>query len=61
MTPLAAAEAYFVPDRNPDLKDDRRFHLVLVAKNNEGLRQLNSVLSEANLSGFYRCARLDFD
>lgn len=61
MTPLAAAETYFVPDRNPELKDDRRFHLVLVAKNNEGLRQLNSVLSEANLSGFYRCARLDFD
>ena len=54
MTPLAAAEAYFVPERDPLLKDDRRFHLILIAKNNEGLRQQNAVLSEANLSGFYR-------
>lgn len=32
MKPIAGAEVYFVPDRNPDLKDDRNFHLVLLAK-----------------------------
>ena len=61
MTALAAAEAYFVPDRNPLLKDDRHFHLILVAQDMKGLRQLNAMLSEANLTGFYRYPRLDFE
>lgn len=59
MTPLAAAETYFVPDRT--IKEHRGFHLILVAKNMEGLYQLNEILSEANLSGFYYHARIDFD
>ena len=61
MVPLAAAECYFVPDRNPDLKDDRNFHLILIAKDQEGFYELNEILSEANLSGFFRKARVDFD
>ena len=64
MTPLAAAEVYFVPDRKPDANgkmDGRNFHLVLVAKNMEGFYQLNEIISEANISGFYRHARVDFD
>lgn len=64
MTPLAAAEAYFVPDRLAEVegkKDGRNFHLILVAKNQEGFYQLNEILSEANLTGFYRHARVDFD
>lgn len=64
MTPLAAAEVYFVPDRLPDKegkKDGRNFHLILVAKNMEGFYQLNEILSEANLSGYYYHARVDFD
>lgn len=61
MTPLAAAEVYFVPDRNPDLKDDRHFHLILIAKNQEGLLQQNKAISEANMTGFYRYARVDLD
>lgn len=61
ITPLAAAECYFVPDRNPDLKDARNFHLILVAKNMEGFHQLNEILSEANLTGYYYRARVDFD
>ena len=59
MTPLAAAEAYFVPDRKE--KDNRNFHLVLVAKNMDGFYQLNEILSEANLSGFYYRARVDYE
>lgn len=64
MTPLAAAECYFVPNRLPDKEgkyDGRNFHLILVAKNQEGFYQLNEILSEANLTGFYRHARVDFD
>lgn len=64
MTPLAAAEVYFVPNRLPDAEgkyDGRNFHLILVAKNQEGFYELNEILSEANLTGFYRHARVDFD
>ena len=59
MTPLAAAEAYFVPNRKE--KDNRNFHLILVAKDMDGYYQLNEALSEANLTGFYYHARLDFE
>ena len=61
MRPIAGAEAYFVPDRNPELKDSRSMHLILLAKNNDGFKQLNAILSEANISGFYGKARVDFD
>ena len=64
MTPLAAAECYFVPDRKALIDgklDGRNFHLILVAKNMEGFYQLNEILSEANLTGYYSHARIDFD
>ena len=64
LTPLAAAEAYFVPNRLPNSEgqyDGRNFHLILVAKGMEGYYELNEILSEANISGFYRHARVDFD
>jgi len=64
MTPLAAAECYFVPDRIAEVdgkKDGRNFHLILIAKNMEGFYELNEALSEANLTGFYGKARVDFD
>lgn len=61
MKPLAAAECYFVPDRNPELKDKRNYHLILIAKDMEGYRQLNGILSEANLSGYYYKPRVDFE
>lgn len=59
MTPLAAAETYFVPDRT--VKEHRGYHLILVAKNMDGFYELNEALSEANLTGFYYHARVDFD
>ena len=59
MTPLAAAEAYFVADRST--KEHRGYHLILVAKNMDGYYQLNEILSEANLTGFYYHARLDYE
>lgn len=61
MKPICAAEVYFVPDRNPELKDGRNFHLLLLAKNIDGFKELNFAISKAQETGFYRHARLDFD
>lgn len=64
MTPLAAAEVYYVPDRLAEIegqKDKRNFHLVLIARNMDGFYQLNEILSEANLTGFYYHARVDLE
>lgn len=61
LKPICAAEVYFVPDRNPELKDNRNFHLLLLAKNNEGFRQLNLALSESQMSGYYYHGRLDYE
>ena len=64
MTPIAAAECYYVPDRKVLIDgkpDGRNFHLILVAKNMDGFYQLNEILSEANISGYYYHARVDLD
>ena len=62
IVPIAGAECYFVPDRDiVQLKDNRNFHLIVLAKDMEGFYQLNSMLSEANVSGYYYHARVDFD
>lgn len=60
MKAICASEAYFVPNRDPELADGRNFHLLLLAKNLAGFKQLNMALSKANMTGFYRHARLDF-
>ena len=57
---IPAVEAYFVPNNDPELKDDRNFHLLLLARNNEGFEEMNLALSEANVHGFYKHGRLDF-
>lgn len=59
LKPLIAAEAYWVKDRNPELKDRSNCHIFVGAKNENGRRALNDVLSEANLTGFYGQPRLD--
>lgn len=61
MIPIASAECYFVPNRDPELKDGRNFHLIVSAQDMDGFRQLNRMLSDANMTGFYRKARVDFD
>ena len=56
---LVGAEAYFVEDRFE--KDKTNYHIVIMALNHKGLKQLNLALSEANMTGYYYKARLDFD
>lgn len=50
-------EAYFVKDRFA--KDRSNRHLVIIAKNNDGVMQLNDIMSEAHSTGFYYKPRID--
>lgn len=52
-------EAYFVADRKA--QDDRNAHIILLAKNMEGIRSINRALAEANRTGFYRVPRVDME
>jgi DNA polymerase III alpha subunit len=54
---LVGAEVYYVENRLE--KDKSNYHLVLIAKNNDGRKDLNRILSEANKSGFYYKPRID--
>ena len=56
---LFGTETYIVKDRFE--KDRTNAHLILLAKNESGRKNINRVLSEANLTGFYYRARIDFD
>lgn len=68
------AEAYWVKDREKEyrkvstkgkkekesfLKDDSNHHIILMAKNENGRQAINDVLSEANITGYYKKPRLD--
>lgn len=53
------AEAYFVKDRHE--KDNTNCHIILAAKTRKGMGDLNMVLSEANISGYYYRPRVDLD
>lgn len=57
LKPLIGCEAYWVKDRTE--KDGSNCHIFIGAKNENGRQALNDVLSEANLTGFYRQPRLD--
>lgn len=54
---VAGMEAYYVKDRKE--KDKSNYHLVLIALNTEGYKDLNYLLSESNISGFYYKPRID--
>lgn len=54
---VAGMEAYYVPNRKE--KDKSNYHLVIVAMNMDGYRDLNYLLSGSNVSGFYYKPRID--
>ena len=59
--PLFGIEAYFVPSIESDSEDrSERFHLILLAKNNEGLKKLFKMNQKAWGSNFYYKPRMDF-
>jgi len=56
---LIGTETYIVKDRKE--KDKTNAHIILLAKNENGRKAINRILSEANITGFYYRARIDFD
>lgn len=50
-------EAYYVHDRFE--KDRSNKHIIIIAKNNDGVMQLNDIMSEAHITGFYYKPRID--
>lgn len=54
-----STEAYWVKDRHE--KDRTNCHIVLVAKNAEGRRDINYALSMANIDGYYYRPRIDLE
>ena len=54
-----STEAYWVKDRHE--KDRTNCHIVLVAKNTEGRRDINYALSMANIDGYYYRPRIDLE
>ena len=60
--PIIGVEAYIAPngllDKRPKI-DEKPFHLVLLAKNDEGYKNLIKLTSIAHLQGFYYKPRLD--
>lgn len=54
---IFGVEFYYVKNRFE--KDRTNAHLLILAKNNEGKRQLTKLISEANKTGFYHKPRID--
>ncbi|TFG35696.1 MAG: DNA polymerase III subunit alpha, partial [Parcubacteria group bacterium] len=60
--PIIGVEIYQslekMTDKRPNI-DDKRYHLVLLAKNEEGYKNLTNLLTRAHLEGFYYKPRVD--
>ena len=54
---LYGVEAYYVDNRHE--KDKGNYHICLIAMTNKGRKDINRILSEANLTGFYYKPRID--
>jgi len=63
LKPIIGCEVYVAPDdrknRNYEKGDDRNYHLILIARNNKGLKNLQYLVSYAQLEGFYYKPRID--
>jgi len=61
--PILGCEVYIAPrtrfDKEPKI-DTKPYHLTLLAKNNEGYKNLLQLVSKANLEGFYYKPRVDY-
>jgi len=60
--PLLGCEVYLEP-RGHQLRDKRgqNYHLLLLAKNNQGYKNLVKLVSKANTDGFFYKPRIDYD
>ena len=58
--PIVGYEAYIAPKSRLD-RDNKRYHITLLAKNYQGYKNLLKLASEAYLTGFYYKPRIDKD
>lgn len=60
---ILGVESYYVPDRKAEdcdgKKDRSNRHIVIIALNDDGIRQINEIISEAFVSGYYCRPRID--
>lgn len=64
MNYIFGAEMYYVPSYDENLegkKDKSNNHIIVIAKNNEGFKQINKALSIANTDGYYYKPRINDD
>ncbi len=54
---IVGAECYYVPNRFEKDKSNR--HIIIIALNHEGIRELNDIISESNITGMYYKPRID--
>ncbi|MBQ9487788.1 MAG: DNA polymerase III subunit alpha [Selenomonadaceae bacterium] len=58
--PIIGCEVYVAPNSRLDRESDEKyFHLVLLAENNEGYKNLTQIVTDASLNGFYYRPRTD--
>jgi len=61
--PIIGCEAYIAPKSRHDQTkvkgEDHAYHIVLLAMNNEGYKNLLKIISSAHLEGFYYVPRID--
>jgi len=60
--PIIGCEVYVAFERMEDKRpniDDKRYHLLLLVKNEKGYRNLVKLITEAHLKGFYYKPRID--
>lgn len=61
---LFGVETYMVKDRLAEIegkRDNTNGHILLLAKNEEGRKAINRVISQANIDGFYYKPRIDWN
>lgn len=58
---ILGCEAYIVPNLSIKGKDEKRAHVTLLIKNQKGFENLCTMLSIANLQGFYKRPRIDYE
>lgn len=56
-----SSEIYWVKDPDPYLKDNTNCHMVVVARTEKGIRQLNYLISEASDHGYYYRPRVGLE
>lgn len=59
--PIIGCEIYITADSRFEKKDNNYNHLILLAENNEGYKNLMKIVSMANLEGYYYKPRTDLD